>query len=111
MDVAQVISEQLKRVALSGIIGKATELSFLGLIMGLVKDQGIQIPEPRTEKIKGVVNDRYIYNHSQKIARALPHDLEPELEPEIPQEDLPQHDIPQHPGAFDFSSLSAMLTQ
>jgi len=105
--VAQVISEQLKHVALSDIIGKVPKLSFPGLIMGLVKDQGVQIPEPRTEKIKGVVNDRYIYNHSQKIAGALPH----EQEPEIPQEDLPQHDIPQHLGAFDFSSLSAMLTQ
>jgi len=109
VDVARVISEQLKNVALSCIIGKATKLSFSGLIMGLVKDQGVQIPEPRIEKIKGVVNDRYIYNHSQKIAGALPHDPEPE--PEIPQEDLPQHDIPQHPGTFDFSSLSAMLTQ
>ena len=111
MDVAQVISEQLKHVALSGIIGKATKLSFPGLIMGLVKDQGVQIPKPRTEKIKGVVNDRYIYNHSQKIVGALPHDPEPEQEPEIPQEDLPQHDIPQHLDVFDFSSLSAMLTQ
>jgi len=115
VDVARVISEQLKHVALSGLIGKATKLSFPGLIMGLVKDQGVQIPEPRSEQIKGVVNDRYIHNHSQKIAGAVPHDLEPEPEqepePEVPQEDLPQHDIPQHPGAFDLSSISAMLAQ
>ena len=88
MDVARVISEQLKHVALSGLIGKATKLSFPGLIMGLVKDQGVQIPEPRSEQIKGVVNDRYIHNHFQKIAGALPHDPEPEqeqeLEPEMP---------------------------
>jgi len=75
VDVARIISEQLKHVALSGLVGKATKLFFPGFI-------------------KGLVNDRYIYNHSHKIAGALPPEPEQEPEPEIPREDLPQHDIP-----------------
>jgi hypothetical protein len=81
--------------------------------MGLVKDQGVDIPEPRMEKIKGVVDDRYIFNLSQKIAGVIPHDPEPaqeqEQEQEIPHEQ--EHDIPQHSGTFEFSSFSTYMTQ
>jgi len=64
VDVAWIISDQLKHVALSGLLHKATKLSFPGFIIGLVRDQGVQIPEPRDEKIEGLVNDRYIHNHA-----------------------------------------------
>jgi hypothetical protein len=38
VDVARVISDQMKHVALCGFIGKNTKLSFPGFIMGQVKD-------------------------------------------------------------------------
>ena len=65
VDVARIISDQLKHVALSGLLHKATKLSFPGFIMGLVHAQDVQIPAC-DEKIKGVVSDRYIHHHARK---------------------------------------------
>jgi hypothetical protein len=123
VDVARIISNQLRYIALSGLLHKATKLGFPGFIMGLVRHQGVQIPEPFSEKITGAINDRYIHNHAQKLAGIIPHDPEPahehepELEPEqehdqeIPHDIPQQQDIPQHPASFDFASFSAYLTQ
>jgi hypothetical protein len=85
--------------------------------MGLLKDQGVDIPEPRVEKIKGVVDDIYIFIHSQRLAGVLPHDPEPEHAPEqeeeqeIPQEEEQHHDIPHQFASFDFAAFQAYMAQ
>ena len=109
VDVARIISDQLKHVVLSGLLHKATKLSFPGFIMGLVCAQGVQIPAC-DEKIMGLVNDRYIHHHAQKIAAGMQPQPEPEPEHELELE-IPQQEQPQHPGPFDFSSFSAWMTQ
>jgi hypothetical protein len=118
VDIARVISDQMKHVALCGFIGKITKLSFPGLLMGLLKDQGVIIPEPRTEKLKGVVDDRYIELHSQRLAGVIPHEPEPEHDQEdtqqqegVHQEDTQQQDIPHPPTSFEFSSFQAYMMQ
>lgn len=118
VDVARIISDQMKHVALCGFIGKITKLSFPGLLMGLLKDQGVIIPEPRTEKLKGVVDDRYIFIHSQRLAGVIPHEPEPEHDQEdtqqqedVHQEDTQQQDIPHPPTSFEFSSFQAYMMQ
>ena len=79
--------------------------------MGLVHAQGVQIPAC-DEKIKGVVNNRYIHNHAQKIAAGMQPQPEAEPKPEHePELEIPQQEQPQPPGPFDFSSFSAWMTQ
>lgn len=118
VDIARIISDQMKHVALCGYIGKITKLSFPGLIMGLLKDQGVNITETRVEKIKGVVDDRYIELHSQRLAGVIPHEPEPEHDQEdtqqqedVHQEDTQQQDIPHPPTSFEFSSFQAYMMQ
>lgn len=115
VDIARVIAEQMKHVALCGYIGKITKLSFPGFLMGLLKDQGVVIPEPRTEKLKGIVDDRYIELHAKRLAGLIPHEPEPapeeEDEQEIPQQEDHQQDTSQHSFPFDFKSFQEYMAQ
>jgi len=114
VDVARIISRDLKHVALSGMAHKASKLSFPGFITGFVRSHGVQIAGPFTEQLVGPIEDRFLKGLARTVAEKLsapsssiPH---PEHEHE-PKLEIPQQEQPQHPSSFDFSSFSAWMTQ
>jgi len=56
--------------------------------MGLVRDQGVQIPGPFGETIVGPIDDKYIRTLATQVERKLAGP-QPDPEPEIPREDAP----------------------
>jgi len=44
VDVARIISRELKHIALGGAVGAETRLCFSGFIMGLIRHHEVQIP-------------------------------------------------------------------
>jgi hypothetical protein len=65
VDVARIISDQLRHIVLNGLAHKATKLGFPGFIMGLVHHQGVQIPEPCDEKIKGSLVQKTLFKSGE----------------------------------------------
>ncbi|KAL5064642.1 hypothetical protein RYX36_026379 [Vicia faba] len=66
MDVARLIANELKKVALNGTnIGDRTpcQLTYPGLIMGLCNRARVFIPFVGYQVIEGVFNDNYIDNY------------------------------------------------
>jgi len=118
VDVARIISRELKHVALSGLTHKATRLSFPGFIMGLVQSQGVQIARPFNKTMVGPIDDKFLKGLAKTVAERLsnPSSSIPHPEPEIPESDIPHQDFPQQEpslqsGSFDFSSFSTYFAQ
>lgn len=112
VDVARIISRELKYVALSGLTHKASKMSFPGFIMGLVKSQGVVCTGPFTETLVGPMDDKFLKSLEKAVAdkleepsSSIPH---PEHEPELPQQEPLQST---EPGSFDFSSFSSYFAQ
>ena len=103
VDVARIISRELKHVALSGLTHKASKLSFPGFITGFVQSQGVQIAGPFTEPLVGPIDDRFLKGLVRTVAEKLsaPSSSIPHPEPEHePEPEISQQEQPQHPGSF-----------
>jgi len=87
VDVARIISRELRHVALSGLTLKLTKLSFPGFIMRLVQALGVQIPGPFGERLVGPIDDKYILSHIKLMERKLAASASsiPDPEPEAPE--------------------------
>jgi hypothetical protein len=126
VDVAQIISRELKHVALGGVAGSETRLAFPGFIMGLLRHHEVEVSEPFTEELVSPIDDRYISGYIKKAATkplasssSVPPPIPPpENDPhqdfpeyDDPQQSMPQQDAPQQPDTFDFASFQAWMTQ
>jgi len=60
VDIARNIGWELRKVTLQGKGERETRLSFPGLIMGLIKDSGMRLPNDVHEKIRNPINDAFI---------------------------------------------------
>nr|ABN07931.1 hypothetical protein MtrDRAFT_AC151524g15v2 [Medicago truncatula] len=98
VNVARIIFRELKHVALSGLTHKATKLSFLGFIMGLVQSQSVQIVGPFSETLVGSMDDKFLKGLAKTVAEGLsdPTSSIPHQELEILESDMPQQEPPQH---------------
>jgi hypothetical protein len=95
VDVAGIISRELKNIALGGTAGAETRLCFPGFIMGLLRHKGVQIPD-FSEELVSPIDDKYIRSY---ISRALSKGAAsssqaPPPEDVPPPEDFPEHDDP-----------------
>ncbi|MCH90862.1 hypothetical protein A2U01_0011785 [Trifolium medium] len=64
VDIARVISNEMKRIAESGIKNDSKPIiSYPGLIMGLCSDARAVLPAYVSETIDGPINDTYIERH------------------------------------------------
>ncbi|KAL5082502.1 hypothetical protein RYX36_010923, partial [Vicia faba] len=66
IDVAQVISNEIQKIAISGhsLGSKAPmTLAFSALITGLCRKAGVDIPNVATKRISSIVNDNYVLRH------------------------------------------------
>jgi hypothetical protein len=68
VDVASIISRELKHVALGGVAGLDTRLAFLGFIMGLLRHHEVPVTKPFSEELVSPIDDKYILGY---ITRAL----------------------------------------
>jgi len=77
VDIARTIAWELRKVSLQGKGERETRLSFPGLIMGLIKDSGMRLPNAIHEQIRNPINDAFISCYimgKPKRARAnMPH--------------------------------------
>ena len=60
VDVARIVSEELKHMALSGVTRPETRITFPGFVMGLLQAQGVEIPLPSHEQLTSSIDDKYI---------------------------------------------------
>ena len=60
VDIARTIAWELRKVSLQGKGERETRLSFPGLIMGLIKDSGMRLPNAIHEQIRNPINDAFI---------------------------------------------------
>jgi len=108
VDIARTIAWELKLVTLQGKSEPSTRLSFPGLVMGLIRDNHMNMPSAVHEEIKNPINNdfitRFIMGKTKKgdkgkcasSSQAPPPQSEPHFAP------------PQDPriAAFDFPSYA-----
>jgi hypothetical protein len=126
VDLASIISRELKHVALGGVAGPETRLAFPGFIMGLLKHHEVPVTEPFLEELVSPIDDRYIRGYIKKAAtKPLPSSSTvpplippPENDPhqdypeqDDPHQSMPQQDAPQQFDTFDFTSFQAYMAQ
>jgi len=107
VDIARTIAWELRKVILQGKGERETRLSFPGLIMGLIKDSGIRLPNAIHEKIRNPINDafisRYIMGETKTgKSKQTSSSQAPPPQPEQHNEPTP---IPPN-AAFDFASYA-----
>jgi len=81
VDIARTIAWEMRKVTLQGKGERETRLSFPGLIMGLIKDSGMRLPNAVHEQIRNPINDAFISRYimeEKKREKASGHPL---LEP------------------------------
>lgn len=69
VDIARIIANELKRVAINCSKGSKSALIFPGLIMGLIHDHMLEIPEPIDEDIENPIDDTFINNLMKRDER------------------------------------------
>ena len=60
VDVARIVSEELRHMTLSGVTRPETRITFPGFVMGLLQAKGVQIPMPSHEQLTSQIDDKYI---------------------------------------------------
>jgi hypothetical protein len=107
VDIAITIAWELKKVTLQGKGDKTTRLSFPGLIMGLIRDTNMRLPNAVHEKIRNQINDafitRYIMGETKKDKgkdKQASSSQAPQPQPEPEPFQIPLT------AAFDFASYA-----
>jgi hypothetical protein len=71
VDIARIIANEMKQVALKCATGSnKVALIFPGLIMGMLKANGVAICGPFDEDIEGSINDTAIFTWEKREQRA-----------------------------------------
>ena len=70
VNIARIIANELKHIALSGVTGPKTRLAFPRFIMGLLRFHGVEIPDPAHEELNHLIDDAYIVALARKEQRA-----------------------------------------
>jgi len=117
VDIARTLAHELKKITLQGKGERETRLAFPGLIMGLIKDTGMRLPNAVHEQIRNPINDafisRYIVgetkkNKTKQASTSRTHPPEDHHETAPPQQPEP-HDAPASvdpTAVFDFATYA-----
>ena len=98
-DIAQIISRELKHMALSGVTRPETRITFPGFVMGLVQEQGVKIHGSFLEELASPIDDKYIRGKANKVSKKLT----------TPSTSVPPRLMTNTFRVFFFNSLAAKL--
>lgn len=99
VDVARLIANELKSVALKCATGSKASLNFPGLIMSLLISKGVEIPEPADEEIQHPIDDTFISSLVKREKRTTDYHGSSDDKSDTSA------------GIFDFSSLQSFMAE
>lgn len=99
VDVARLIANELKSVALKCATGSKASLNFPALIMSLLISKGVEIPEPADEEIQHPIDDTFISSLVKREKRTTDYHGSSDDEADTSA------------GIFDFSSLQSFMAE
>ncbi|KEH33970.1 hypothetical protein MTR_3g456010 [Medicago truncatula] len=98
VDVARIISNEMKSVALNCATSSKASLTYPGLIMGLLKGNGVDIPESSDEDIMYPIDDTFIRRLVKREQRAT-------------QYHVSDDEATTSAGTFDFSTTQSIMSE